>query len=118
MKDLIQKSGDSVIEYTKRSIMAGIGAISAAEDEIEKAVRRFTEKGLVTEEEAKRILKEFLSSIEKSKVNIDKKIEENIVKVLNRLSIPSRSEVKSLNKKIAKLEKQVSELMQKIESEK
>ena len=91
--------------------MAGIGAISAAEDEIEKAVRRFTEKGLVTEEEARRIIREFLGSIEKSKVNIDKKIEENIMKVLNTLSIPSSAEVKELNKKVMDLEKKLEALI-------
>ncbi|MFC1848785.1 polyhydroxyalkanoate synthesis regulator DNA-binding domain-containing protein [candidate division CSSED10-310 bacterium] len=110
LKDMIHKGGDSVIEYTKRSIMAGLGAISAAEDEIEKVVRRFTEKGLVTEDEAKGILKDFLSSIEKSKINFDKKIEESTVKVLKTLPVPSRNEVSRLNKRISELEKRIVEL--------
>lgn len=110
LKDLIQKGGDSVIEYTKRSIMAGLGAMSAAEEEIEKVVRRFTERGLVSEEEAKRILKEFLGSVEKSKMNIDRKIEESIVKVFNSFSLPSRKEMKTLNKKVSELEKRLEHL--------
>lgn len=112
LKDLIQKGGDSVIEYTKRSIMAGLGAISAAEDEIEKAVRRFTEKGLLSEEEAKRMLKDFLGSIEKSKMNIDKKIEDSIVTVFRSFNLPSRKEVKQLKARISELEKRIEQLEQ------
>jgi polyhydroxyalkanoate synthesis repressor PhaR len=119
LKDLIQKGGDSVIEYTKRSIMAGLGAISAAEDEIEKAVRRFTEKGLVSEDEAKKILKDFLSSVEKSKLNIDRKIEESIVKVFNSFNLPTRKELRNLSKKFAEMEKRLESLEGRVdESEK
>jgi len=113
LRDLIQKSGDSVVEYTKRSIMAGIGAISAAEEEVEKVVRHFSEKGHETEEETHRIIKELLSSLEKSKDTFDKKIEDSIVKVLKTLSIPSYAEVTDLKKKISELEAKLEALSKK-----
>ncbi|MBN2384724.1 phasin family protein [bacterium] len=109
-KELIQKSGDSVLEYTKRSIMAGLGVLSTAEGEIEKVVRRFAEKGLVSEEEARGIIRDFLISIEKSKNTLDHKIEENIRKVLHTLNIPSQSEVKDLKQKIVELEEKLAEM--------
>lgn len=114
LKDMIMKGGDSVVEYTKRSIMAGLSVISAAEDEIEKTVRRFTEKGLLSEDEAKRVLKDFLSSIEKSKVSFDQRIEESILKVFRNFNIPSRKEMKELKKRLSILEKRLA----KIEKEK
>lgn len=116
LKDLIQKGGDSVIEYTKRSIMAGLGAISAAEDEIEKAVRSFTEKGLVTEEEAKKILKEFLNSVEKGKMNIDKKLEDSIRNVFSSFNLPTRVEHKKLKKRVSELEKRILDLEEMLKS--
>lgn len=103
-----------------RVLLAGIGAVALAQDEIEDFVNRLVERGEIAEADGKKMLKDVL---EKRKSVLEKtaewaeapkraadEVEKRVEDVLARMNIPSKDEIETLSAKITVLTKKVDEL--------
>ncbi len=103
-----------------RVLLAGIGAVALAQDEIEDFINRLVERGQIAEADGKKVLKDVL---EKQKAMLDKtadwaeapkraadEFEKRVEDVLARLNVPAKDEIEALSAKITALTKKIDEL--------
>jgi len=99
-----------MFEYLKKSLLTGVGLALRSKNEIEDLAKEFAEKSKMSQDEAKAFLEECQQKYEDAKTGFDKRIEETIEKILLKLDLPSRSDIKTLNNRIDDLTQKLSDL--------
>jgi len=103
-----------VLENTRKLFLAGVGAMMMARDEMSNLAQKFVEQGETTEKKGRQRLGKVVDTRKKEAKKARKQIETRWNKrneaVLHWINIPTRSEIRSLNNKIARLTKKVDEL--------
>ena len=98
-----------MFDYLKKSLLTGVGLALRSKTEIEELAKEFADKSKMDQEEAKAFLNECRAKYDEAKAGFDKKIEEAIEKVLTKLDLPTRSDIKALNDRIDDLTKKLSD---------
>ena len=103
--------GNPLFDAARKVLLASIGAVVLAQDEIEDFVKKLVERGEIAEREGKKLVIEI-----KDKRKMDaKKAEDEITKkvedVLDRMNVPSKSDIDALGDKITTLSKKVDDLI-------
>lgn len=94
-------------EASRKVLLAGIGAVALAQDEIEDFVNRLVERGEIAERDARKLLREVTDKRRKSaEREMDKRLEE----MLDQLNVPSKADIDALGHKITSLTHKVEEL--------
>ena len=98
-----------MLETIKKSLLTGVGMALRSKAEIEELAKEFAEQSKMSQGEAKEFLNECQQKYEDAKDGLDKKIETAIEKILKRLDLPTRSDIKTLNQRIDKLTEKIAE---------
>ncbi len=102
-----------IMETARKILLASIGAVALAQDEIEDFVNRLVERGALAEEEGKKLIRETKEKrkeqVQKAREEVNKRIEELLV----RLNVPTKADIEALSEKIAALSNKVDEMMKK-----
>ncbi len=98
-----------MFEYLKKGLLTGVGLALRSKNEIEDLAKEFAEKSKMSQSEAKDFLTECQQKYEDAKTSFDKKIEGTIEKILLKLDLPSKSDIKTLNDRIDALTKKLSD---------
>lgn len=103
-----------------RVLLAGIGAVALAQDEIEDFTNRLVERGQIAEADGKKMLKDVLekrkSALEKTAGWADApkraadEIEKRVEDIMDKMNIPTKDEIEALSAKITALTRKVDEL--------
>ena len=97
-------------DAARRVMLASIGAIALAQDEIEEFIDRLVERGEIAEKEGKSLVREVMDrrkkEAEKGQDELNKRLEE----VLDRMKVPTKTDIDSLSGQIDDLSKKVDEL--------
>jgi poly(hydroxyalkanoate) granule-associated protein len=104
------KSQHQMMEMVRRLFLATIGAAVIAQEEIEMLVNRLVERGEIAEKDGKKLINEMMAKRKSQTKDVGDEISKNIEDVLNRMSIPSKSDVDALSQKITGLSKKIDEL--------
>ena len=99
-----------MFEYLKKSLLTGVGLALRSKNEIEDLAKEFAKNSKMNQDEAKDFLKECQQKYEDARTGFDKKIETAIEKILLKLDLPSKSDIKALNDRIDDLTKKLSDL--------
>ncbi|MFC1890219.1 hypothetical protein ACFL4G_10725 [Thermodesulfobacteriota bacterium] len=99
MQELIREAG-----------LITLGAVSLAEDEIEKLIRKWTDSRGATREEAGNVLKEVIDLAGKGVSMIDKAIDEGISYTIHSIVMPQKDKLSVVARKVDKLEKRIAVL--------
>ncbi len=98
-----------MFEYLKKTLLTGVGLALRSKKEIEELAKEFAEKSRMDQDEAREFLKECEEKYEEAKESFDKKLEATIEKILKKLDLPSRSDIKTLNDRIDALTKKLTD---------
>jgi polyhydroxyalkanoate synthesis regulator phasin len=108
--DVYQEEHSMVYETLRKLLLAGLGTVVVAQDEIEHFIEKMVEKGEIAEKDARKLIKEVVDrrkeGAKKAEAEIDKRVEE----ALNRMNIPTKADIEALSNKISTLTKKVEEL--------
>ncbi|MBU0491639.1 MAG: phasin family protein [Chloroflexi bacterium] len=100
----------SLLEPLRKVLLASIGAVALAQDEIEDFVNKLIERGEIAEKDGKKLIRDLQErrkkDLKKAETEMDKQVEE----VLGRMSIPTKSDIVALSAKITTLTEKVDEL--------
>jgi len=94
MKDLIGKA-----------FLAGLGAVSLTREKLESVVDDLVKRGEVAREEKQKLLNDLVEAGEKHQNEIRGFVQKEVQKVLEALDIPTRQDIRDLQKQIEKLGK-------------
>lgn len=101
---------NTLFGMARNIMMAGVGAVALAQEEVEAFVNKLIERGEVAEKEGKKFLEDLTQrrkeQVEKTEDEMSNRIEE----ALGRMSVPTKSDIKALSAKISTLTKKVDEL--------
>lgn len=99
-----------LVEAVRKVLLAGIGAVALAQDEIEDFVNKLVERGEIAETDGRKLIKDVTArrkkQAQKAETELDKRVEE----ILGHMNIPTKSEIEALGTKITALTKKVEEL--------
>ena len=98
-----------MFEYLKKSLLTGVGLALRSKNEIEDLAKEFAKQSKMSQDEAKDFLKDCQYKYEDAKTDFDEKIEKTIEKILSKLDLPSKSDIKALNNRIDDLTKKLSD---------
>lgn len=112
------KSGDDekhyepglLYETSRRILLAAIGAVALAQDEVDDFINRLVERGEIAEKDGKRLLNEILEKRDLRMSGVGIEINKRIHKKLVRMDIPTKQDIDTLSERIAELTKKVEEL--------
>ena len=105
---------DTLLEGLRRVLMAGIGVAVLAQEEIEDFVTKLVERGEIAENDGRSLVSDVLDRRRNEIQDRSKKagdgVDCRIEGILNRLNVPTRSEISGLSEQISELSKKVDEL--------
>ncbi|OQY51253.1 MAG: hypothetical protein B6230_05325 [Desulfobacteraceae bacterium 4572_89] len=97
-----------MLDYLKKTLLTGVGLALKSKSEIEELAKEFAEHSKMSQGEAKEFLNECQQKYEDAKSGLDKRIETAIEKILVKLDLPTRSDIKTLNQRIDKLTEKIN----------
>jgi len=104
------KEPNPLLEAVRKVLLASIGAVALAQEEIEDFVNRLVERGEIAEKDGKRLVKEVMSRRKKEAEKAEDEVTKRIEGALERMSVPSKADIDSLSEKITALSKKIDEL--------
>jgi polyhydroxyalkanoate synthesis repressor PhaR len=112
LRELIRKGESSIMEFVKRSVLAGMGAIAITKEKAEEIANELVKSSKISREQGKDLVKSLMEKAEEEKEALDGKIESAIQRVVKRMDIPTKEEFRELNQRIENLSKQIEKLIE------
>ena len=94
-----------MIDLIKKTMLAGVGLAAMTKDKVEELAEELTEKGELSEREAKELLDDLLKRSKRAKKDLDKKMENVVMKVLKKMDVATKKDIARLDKKIKNIKK-------------
>jgi polyhydroxyalkanoate synthesis regulator phasin len=99
-----------LFDLARKVLLAGIGAVALAQEEIEDFVNRLIERGEIAEKDGRKLVREVMDKRKKEAEKAEDEIGKRIEDVLDRMSVPTKADIDSLGEKITALAKKVEDL--------
>jgi len=100
----------SLFEASRKVLLAGIGAVALAQDEIEDFIGKLVERGEIAEQDGKRLFSEIMDKRKKSTEKAEDEFTKRVEEILDRMNVPTKDDINKLGQKITNLTKKVDEL--------
>ncbi|MCP4427987.1 MAG: poly(hydroxyalkanoate) granule-associated protein [Chloroflexi bacterium] len=102
--------GKSLLDGVRRVLMAGVGAVALAQDEVEDFVNKLVERGEIAEKDGRSLVKDVFDRRKERAQKAEDALEKRVEGLLDRMNVPSKSDIDALSKKIILLAQKVDEL--------
>jgi poly(hydroxyalkanoate) granule-associated protein len=103
-----------LVDAVHRVLLASIGAVALAKEDMEDLVGKLVERGEIAEADGRKMMKEVMERRKKQASEQTKKAEDvldqRVEDVMSRMNIPTKDEIEALSAKITALTKKVDEL--------
>ena len=100
----------SLYEATRKLVLASMGAMALAQEELEQFVGKLVERGEIAEKEGKKLVREAMEKRKKETKKAEGELDKRMEEILARMNVPSKSDIDALSAKITALTKKVDEL--------
>jgi len=100
----------SILESLRRVLLAGIGAVALTIEEMGELVDKLVERGEIAEEEGKKLVNEIREKRKKTTDEAEDIASTRMREMMDKMDIPTKSDIDALSNKIAALSKKVDEL--------
>jgi poly(hydroxyalkanoate) granule-associated protein len=97
-------------EASRKVLLASIGAVALAQEEMEEFVNRLVERGELAEKDGKKLVREMMERRRKGAQKAEEVMDKRVEDLLSRMNIPSKSDIDALSARVAALTKKVEEL--------
>jgi len=97
-------------EASRRVLLASIGAIALAQDEIEDFVEKLVERGEIAEKDGKKLVREVIDKRKKDVSKAEDELNKRIDEVVIRMDVPTKADIDALGDQINELSVKVDEL--------
>lgn len=97
-------------EVSRRILLATIGVIALAQDEVEQFINRLVDRGEIAEKEGKQLVKEMMEKRKERQKKIQAELNKRFSDAMERLDVPKKKDIEELSAKLAELTRKVEEL--------
>jgi poly(hydroxyalkanoate) granule-associated protein len=106
----VEERRGSLLEATRRMMLASMGAVAMAQDEMEAFVDRLVERGQIAEQDGKRLVRDMMERRRDQTVRAEEELERRLETILGRMNVPTKSDIEVLSAKISELSRKVDAL--------
>jgi polyhydroxyalkanoate synthesis regulator phasin len=106
----LEEERNPFMEITHKVLLAGIGAMVLAQEEIETFVNKLVERGEIAEQDGKKMVKDVMEKRKKEAAKAEDQLDNRMEDLLDRMNVPTKSDIDALSAKITALTKKVDEL--------
>ncbi|MGO9314557.1 MAG: phasin family protein [Syntrophobacteraceae bacterium] len=97
-----------MLEFLRKSMLAGIGAAVLTRDKIREATRSLVEEGKITTDEADKLAEDLVKSGEREWGDMSSKLQSSLKKVSENLEVVRKKEFVDLKARVELLEQRLS----------
>ena len=91
----------------RRVMLAAIGAVALAQEELEEFINKLVERGEIAEQDGKKLVGEVMERREKYQKKTKGEVNKQIEQIMGRMDVPTKGDIDSLTKKIEALSKKI-----------
>jgi poly(hydroxyalkanoate) granule-associated protein len=106
----VKEEANPLFDAARRIVLAAVGAVALASDEVENFVNKLVERGEIAEKDARKLMKEVTEKTEKQMKPAEKEIDKRLEEMRNTLNIPTKHDIDTLSNKVAELTTKVEAL--------
>ena len=99
-----------LFEMARKVLLASIGAVALAQEEVEEFVSKLVERGEIAEKDGKKLVREMMEKRKKEAKKAEDELDKRLEELLGRMNVPSKGDIDALSSKITALTKKVDEL--------
>jgi poly(hydroxyalkanoate) granule-associated protein len=111
VEEAIGKEERSPLLGTARKVLlAGIGAVALAQEEIEDFVNKLVERGEIAEKDGRKLVNEVMDKRKRGTEKAEDILARRVQEILARMNVPTKADIEVLGNKIAALNAKVDEL--------
>jgi poly(hydroxyalkanoate) granule-associated protein len=100
----------SLLEPVRKVLLAAIGAVALAQEELEDFVNKLVERGEIAERDGKTLVRDLREKRAKQAQKAQAELDERIAGVLRRMNLPTRGDVDAISTKITALNEKLDQL--------
>lgn len=104
------KEGNVLLGTLRKMILASVGVVGVAQDEITHLLERMVERGEITEKDARKLLNDTQKEFNRRRRSGQTKAEREMESMMEKLAVPSKADIEDLTKQVAHLSKRIEEL--------
>jgi polyhydroxyalkanoate synthesis repressor PhaR len=108
------KSSSTVFDYLRKTLTSWLQAANISEEAIERNIDDLVKKGQLTLDEGARLKRDVVERTREYLGRIDETIEKRVTEVLNRLSIPTKSDLDQMRERMASLAKRYEQALEEL----
>jgi poly(hydroxyalkanoate) granule-associated protein len=94
----------------RKVLLAGMGAVALTQEEVERFVGKLVERGEIAERDGKKLMRDVVEKRKKQTQKAEDELDARLQELLDRMNVPTKSDIDALSAKITALTKKVDEL--------
>ena len=104
------QDGNMILGTLRKMILASVGVVGVAQDEINHLIDRMVERGEITEKDARKLVSEAQKEFNRRRKSGQTKAEKEMESIMEKMNVPSKADIEDLTKQVAHLSKRIEEL--------
>ena len=100
-----------LLDLSRKVMLASIGAVSLAQEEAEAFIQKLIERGELAEKDGNTLLNDLREKRKTRMADAEVELEKRVNRLLEKMSIPTKSDFEMVSERIAALTKKVDELI-------
>jgi len=106
----VEQETSPMYEGVRKLVLASIGAVAIAQEELEHLINKLVERGELAEKEGKKLLNELKEKRKKKTAKAEEEINKQVEELMTSMNVPTKDDIDALGDKINDLDKKVDEL--------
>ncbi len=108
--DFDEEEENRFLQSMRKVLLASIGAVALAQEEIEEFINKLVERGEIAEQDGKKLVGEVMERRKKFQKKTEGEMNKQVEQILERMDVPTKGDIDSLSKKITALSKKIDDL--------
>ena len=108
--DAAQKESGRITGTFRKVVLASVGAVGIAQDELNTLIKRMVERGEITEKDARKLVNDVQKEVKKRRKSGQTKAENEMEGMMEKLNVPSKADIEDLTAQVSALSKRIEEL--------
>jgi poly(hydroxyalkanoate) granule-associated protein len=109
-KEQSKKEHSPFFDAARKVLLASIGVMAVAQDELEDFVEKLIDRGEIAEKDGKKLLREMIEKRKKRSQEVEVEMSRKVRETMERMNIPTRGDLEKLTSSIAALSQKIDEL--------
>ena len=110
LEEELTEATSTFLGGVRRVLMAGVGAVVLAQEEIDEFVDKLVERGEIAEKDGRKLVADIRERRQQKTQEAEDALEKRIEQLLDRMNVPTKRDIEALSAKISALAEKVDEL--------